>query len=483
MARENELLLVVGTVRDTRIVPRQYATGYLRTYKSLDAGKRLELFHQTEVDDVLLALLGIKGRLCAGVGKALSIDEMSKKKLLRKCENNASHYTISMFFAIPAACCADPPMLGHYPSRWTTSAFPKILPDSGKPVCDTPRSGIHGLYEAWRGAKQLSLYLNYSTSTQRTLTTNLTGVVINVASSMLKLVYRYALQGDNDTIFQDIYDTAKHVQLAGMSTRLADFLVNKFPLLSYVPDWLAGTGWKSTAHQWGALKEQALSVPYDLNAMDATMTQSSGDIQPSILGALLQKATLTSYVKEDEKESIFKEIAHIIVSAGTDTTSTELVAFIVAMVLNPDVQVKAQEELDNVLGPRSLPNMSDRERLPYIGNLIQEHWEYLVGRPDVSPYPTHNSIRAMTRDENMYKDPEVFNPDSKCPGVYFAEASLFITIASLLATFTFSKKKGPDGREIIPKIEKISNAIITGLKPFDFELKLRSLDHGQLISE
>ncbi|KAF8667474.1 cytochrome P450 family [Rhizoctonia solani] len=462
MARENELLLVVGTVRDTRIVPRQYATGYLRTYKSLDAGKGLELFHQTEVDDVLLALLGTKGRLCAGVGKALSIDEMSKKKLLRKCENNASHYTISTFFAIPTACCADPPMVGHYPSRWTTSAFPKILPDSGKPVCDTPRSGIHGLYEAWREAKQLSLYLNYSTSTQRTLTTNLTGVVINVASSMLKLAYRYTLQGDNDTIFQDIYDTANHVQLAGMSTRLADFLVNKFPLLSYVPDWLAGTGWKSTAPQWGALKEQALSVPYEW-----TKTQiSSGDIQPSILGALLQKAALTSYVKEDEKESIFKEIAHIIVSAGTDTTSTELVAFIVAMVLNPDVQVKAQEELDNVLGPRSLPNMSDRERLPDIGNLIQEHWEYLVGRPDVSPYPTHNSIRAMTRDENMYKDPEVFNPDS-------------ITACS----FTFSKKKGPDGREIIPKIEKISNAIITELKPFDFELKLRSLDHGQLISE
>ncbi|KAF8690293.1 CPSF A subunit region, partial [Rhizoctonia solani] len=86
-ARENELFLVVGTAKDTNVLPRQCATGYLRTYKILEAGKRLELLHQTEVDDVPLALLGIKGRLCAGVGKALRIYEMGKKKLLRKSEN------------------------------------------------------------------------------------------------------------------------------------------------------------------------------------------------------------------------------------------------------------------------------------------------------------------------------------------------------------------------------------------------------------
>ncbi|CAE6440620.1 unnamed protein product, partial [Rhizoctonia solani] len=86
-ARENELFLVVGTAKDTHVTPRRCATGYLRTYKILEDGKRLELLHQTEVDDVPLALLGIKGRLCAGVGKALRIYEMGKKKLLRKSEN------------------------------------------------------------------------------------------------------------------------------------------------------------------------------------------------------------------------------------------------------------------------------------------------------------------------------------------------------------------------------------------------------------
>ena len=42
---------------------------------------------KTEVDDVPLALLAFQGRLVAGVGKALRIYDIGKKKLLRKVEN------------------------------------------------------------------------------------------------------------------------------------------------------------------------------------------------------------------------------------------------------------------------------------------------------------------------------------------------------------------------------------------------------------
>ena len=44
-------------------------------------------FFKTEVDDVPLALLAFQGRLVAGVGKALRIYDIGKKKLLRKVEN------------------------------------------------------------------------------------------------------------------------------------------------------------------------------------------------------------------------------------------------------------------------------------------------------------------------------------------------------------------------------------------------------------
>lgn len=47
------------------------------------------LLHKTETDDVPLALLAFQGRLVAGVGKALRIYDIGKKKLLRKVENKS----------------------------------------------------------------------------------------------------------------------------------------------------------------------------------------------------------------------------------------------------------------------------------------------------------------------------------------------------------------------------------------------------------
>jgi hypothetical protein len=49
---------------------------------------------------------------------------------------------------------------------------------------------------------------------------------------------------------------------------------------------------------------------------------------------------------------------------------------------------------------------------------------------------------------------------SKCPGINFAEAALFVTITSLLAAFTFSKKRDAHGQEIAPQIEDEGNALV-----------------------
>ena len=49
---------------------------------------------QTETNDVPLAVLGFQGRLIAGVGKALRLYDMGKKKLLRKVENKV-HSSLS----------------------------------------------------------------------------------------------------------------------------------------------------------------------------------------------------------------------------------------------------------------------------------------------------------------------------------------------------------------------------------------------------
>ena len=47
-------------------------------------------------------------------------------------------------------------------------------------------------------------------------------------------------------------------------------------------------------------------------------------------------------------------------------------AFFLAMLLHPDAQKKAQEELDAVIGGERLPCFADRENLPYVNGLLKE---------------------------------------------------------------------------------------------------------------
>ena len=47
-------------------------------------------------------------------------------------------------------------------------------------------------------------------------------------------------------------------------------------------------------------------------------------------------------------------------------------AFFLAMALYPEVQKKAQQELDAVVGGERLPDFSDRQSLPYINALVKE---------------------------------------------------------------------------------------------------------------
>jgi cytochrome P450 len=56
-----------------------------------------------------------------------------------------------------------------------------------------------------------------------------------------------------------------------------------------------------------------------------------------------------------------------------------------AMVLHPRVQAKAQQEIDAVVGSERLPNFADRASLPYLEAVLRE---ILRWRP-VTPMGTH----------------------------------------------------------------------------------------------
>ncbi|KDN44626.1 hypothetical protein RSAG8_05391, partial [Rhizoctonia solani AG-8 WAC10335] len=331
-----------------------------------------------------------------------------------------------------------------------------------------------------------------------------------------------------DPFFEEILLAFHNVMSAGMQT---NFLVNTFPVLLHVRNWFPGTSWKRLGRELGAQKYKAKTELYEW----AKPQVARGSHQPSLLGSLLQDHKLLLGLTPRDRDERLKKVGAIMFGGGTDTASSSaanwlsifdmqssfqsansVVSFVAAMVLNPHVQARGQQELDSVLGQCALPSVSDKERLPYIRNLIGEVFRLYPVAPLALPHVFSGRhlqrlrylkgdnylgkclVRAIGRDPRHYEKPELFNPDRyldpdvprppvfgwgrrKCPGVHFAESSVFINAASILATFTFSKKRDDNGREIIPQIEVERNSIMFELKPFDFEFKPRSEEHRQLI--
>lgn len=57
---------------------------------------------------------------------------------------------------------------------------------------------------------------------------------------------------------------------------------------------------------------------------------------------------------------------------GSDNSSIYLHAFLCCIVAYPEVQAKAQKEIDEVIGSSRTPNMEDIEHLPYVQAIMKE---------------------------------------------------------------------------------------------------------------
>ncbi len=61
-------------------------------------------------------------------------------------------------------------------------------------------------------------------------------------------------------------------------------------------------------------------------------------------------------------------------------------AFFLAMTLYPEVQKKAQEELDTIVGSERFPEFSDRSSLPYVNALVKELLRWYPATPLGAPH-------------------------------------------------------------------------------------------------
>lgn len=71
---------------------------------------------------------------------------------------------------------------------------------------------------------------------------------------------------------------------------------------------------------------------------------------------------------------------HRLTEVSSQTIAT-LEATLLALSLYPEVQKKAQAELDAIVGPNRLPSFSDRDSLVYINALIKESFRWFTVTP------------------------------------------------------------------------------------------------------
>jgi hypothetical protein len=164
-------------------------------------------------------------------------------------------------------------------------------------------------------------------------------------------------------------------------------LIDHLALVKYVPQWFPGAGFQRYAAQVKTLHRvmrdrpvevtQAQMVRHHSSLMNnmpmseagqSMVYQATGMAPVSIVQQMLDGTKSSG----PENVELIKDVAGIVYLAGLDTTVAAVVSFFLAMVIYPDVQLRAQAELDSVVGRGRLPEFSDKKDLPYVNAVMSE---------------------------------------------------------------------------------------------------------------
>ncbi|KAL0067950.1 hypothetical protein AAF712_005119 [Marasmius tenuissimus] len=302
------------------------------------------------------------------------------------------------------------------------------------------------------------------------------------SSMVLKIIYGYTLKEKDDPYYRLVYDAMEGI-LTGSNH--GTFWVDYLPILKYVPSWLPGAGYKKKAQGWNKSILKLKEEPWSW----VRRAVEEGTAEPSFCTQSAERLSITPG-DNSVMENVVKNCATMSFVAGTDTSASALASFILAMVLNPELQVRAQKEIDGVVGSGRLPDFEDRDNLPFVNALLAETLRWGTVTPlaiahratDDDVYEGHfipagttviaNSW-AVLHDEKLYgRNPLDFDPyrfmnnDGKappspelfafgfgrriCPGRYFAINTIYLAISRLLASFTIARAIDDEGNEIIP---------------------------------
>ncbi|KAI9444595.1 cytochrome P450 [Lactarius indigo] len=202
--------------------------------------------------------------------------------------------------------------------------------------------------------------------------------------------------------------------------------------------------------------------------------------------------------------------------AGTETASTTMNWWALAMVMHPEVQQRAHIELDTVVGRSRAPTFSDAPNLPYIQAIVKEVLRWRPALPFSLPHSTMEddwyngmfipkgticltNLLQCNRDSYYGDDAADFRPERfldvhgeilpgpaetredghgsygfgkrACVGKHIANESLFIYIATALWAVTLERAHDEDGNEVPVSVYVFVDTGTT-IKPAPYECEI-----------
>ncbi|KAF9556695.1 cytochrome P450 [Agrocybe pediades] len=317
-----------------------------------------------------------------------------------------------------------------------------------------------------------------------------------VASMIYKLAYGHCPDSEH---FKLLETTTRYTNESLIPGK---WLVDSYPFLQYLPAWMPGGGFKKWAHSARSQFRLLTEIPFQ-RVKDEIV---KGTAPPSFV-----RDHLIATGNDSSMEPIIAGTAASFHSAGTDTLAATILSFILTMVVHPQIQRKAYEEIICVVGADRLPTASDCKSFPYLTAVMKEVHRFNPAVPMSVRFAERKddyygqcirsgswvfvNMWAMTHDESVYTDPHVFSPERflptkgpkprdsrdiifgfdkrRCPGSALANNSLMVVFARLLSVFDLQPSRDLHGVPIIPAME-FSTGFTSPPKPFTCTFVQRS---------
>ncbi|KAJ3570794.1 hypothetical protein NP233_g4169 [Leucocoprinus birnbaumii] len=318
-----------------------------------------------------------------------------------------------------------------------------------------------------------------------------------VGGSIISLAYGLSIKKTNDP-WITIAEQGMHcLTTAAVPGKHA---VDVIPLLKYLPEWFPGASFQRDAKEGKRIFARFLEEPFE--AVKSGMI--NGTVRSSFVSRGLED--MSELKHKSEWERVIENVGGMFLAGGTDTSVTAVVNVVAALLLFPDVQKKAQAEIDVVVGRHRLPTLEDKPMLPYITALVKESFRWKPVVPTGLPHMTSEddvykgyfipkgsiimgNSWAIMHDEDVFPNPSKFDPtrfltssgqlktsipDSEvvgtfgfgrsiraCPGNHIAIASVWLSAACILACFNIAPDLNEEGELIPPEVEYLGKEIVS----------------------